>query len=387
METSPRVYMVWDNCSVIKRFVKPSEWLEIAKELGFNYVQASTDNEIDPLFSSEDYMDEWFSEAKKAQEKTGVKIINFYTGYQTYRTVGFGHFYPPMAEYLRDNWAKKLMLRAADLGSAGIGFSFFAVPDSAIQNPDKFYELEARMIEIMRDLGEYAVDLGIDLSMEQMYVPYQPPFTIAQAEDYLKRCYTPGKRLSYITLDTGHMIGQSRFLKPTVEKIERSFQEPYPAIWLGADAAYELWAFYKEKGDFKKGAAEIEKVISDYPYLFTEEQDADEFEWFKRLAKYSPIVHMQQTDGITAGHASFTAEKNKNGIITGKNLFSAINDCYSNTNDIIPRTENIYLSFELFYSNMATKTEIFSKLKESLKYWRQFVPYDGISLNDIMLNL
>ena len=387
MTTSPRIYMVWDNCSVIKRFVKPSEWLRLAKDLGFSYVQASTDNEIDPLFSSEDYMDEWFREAKKAQEKSGVKIVNFYTGYQTYRTVGFGHFYRPMADHLKDNWAKRLMRRAKDLGSAGIGFSFFAVPDKLLQNPYEFYELEERMIEIMRDLGEYAVELGIDLSMEQMYVPYQPPFTIAQAEDYLKRCYTPYKCLSYITLDTGHMIGQAKFLKPDREEIEQSFKKTLPDVWLGADSAYELWAFYKEKGDFKKGAAEIEKEINNYPYLFAETRDTDEFEWFRSLAKYSPIVHMQQTDGKTAGHASFTAKKNESGIITGKNLFSAIADCYSNENDIIPRTENIYLSFELFYSNMATKREIFSQLKESLDYWRQFVPYDGITLNEVLLNL
>ena len=46
----PRIYLVLDNCFAIKRWIKPSEWMQIAQDLGFGYVQASTDNEIDPLF-------------------------------------------------------------------------------------------------------------------------------------------------------------------------------------------------------------------------------------------------------------------------------------------------------------------------------------------------
>lgn len=44
----------------------------------FSYVQASTDNnEMDPLFSTEGYMDEWFREVEKAQRETGVTVANF----------------------------------------------------------------------------------------------------------------------------------------------------------------------------------------------------------------------------------------------------------------------------------------------------------------------
>ena len=87
----PRIYLVLDNCFAIKRWIKPSEWMQISQDLGFQYVQASTDNEIDPLFCTDAYMDDWFDEIKKLQDKTGVKVVNFYTGYQTYRTVGLAH--------------------------------------------------------------------------------------------------------------------------------------------------------------------------------------------------------------------------------------------------------------------------------------------------------
>ena len=66
MKQSPELYLVLDNCFAIKRWVRPAEWMRVAKEIGFSYVQASTDNEMDPLFSTEGYMDEWFREVEKA---------------------------------------------------------------------------------------------------------------------------------------------------------------------------------------------------------------------------------------------------------------------------------------------------------------------------------
>ena len=83
--------LVLDNCFALKRWIRPIEWLKLTKDLGFNYVQASTDNEIDPLFSPNGYIDDWFDEVKQGEQSIGIKVINFYTGYQTYRTVGLAH--------------------------------------------------------------------------------------------------------------------------------------------------------------------------------------------------------------------------------------------------------------------------------------------------------
>lgn len=380
---SPRVYLVLDNCFALKRWVKPFDWMELCSELGFRYVQASTDNEIDPLFSTSDYMDEWFDEAVRAQQKTGIKIANFYTGYQTYRTVGLAHFNREMVSHIRENWINELIKRASKLGVAGMGFSWFALAEEIMQSPKKYAETEARLIDELAKIAETARDYGdFQVSFEQMYVPYQPPFTIAQAEAYLKKIYQRGNPL-YVTLDTGHMIGQIKYVKPDVATIEKSITEKQ-CIWLGADEAESLWEYYCENGDAKSGAAKIAACIEKYPYMFTEIRDADEYAWIRRMAKYSPIFHMQQTNGEVAGHRPFTPKNNEWGIISGEKLFDAIKQSYDETDNIQPPVEDIYLSFELFFSNMDTKRSILDALKKTLEYWRRFVPEDGITLDEII---
>src|SRR5665647_292452 len=107
----PKIFLVLDNCFAIKRWIKPLEWMELIKEIGFKYAQANTDNEIDPLFSPIDYMDEWFSDVRRCEKSTGVKVVNFYTGYQTYRTVGLAHHDVRVRRQLMDKWLKPLIWR------------------------------------------------------------------------------------------------------------------------------------------------------------------------------------------------------------------------------------------------------------------------------------
>lgn len=136
----PRIYLVLDNCFAIKRWVKPAEWMSLIKEIGFNYAQASTDNEIDPLFNPANYMDDWFAEVQRCADATGVKVVNFYTGYQTYRTVGLAHHDARVRQRLMQDWLKPMIRRLAAMGAVGIGFSLFAIPDEALQDPDKYQE-------------------------------------------------------------------------------------------------------------------------------------------------------------------------------------------------------------------------------------------------------
>jgi hypothetical protein len=357
--------------------------MEITRDLGFRYAQASTDNEIDPLFSTPDYMDEWFAEVKKCQDRIGVKVANFYTGYQTYRTVGFAHYNDGMVRHLRDDWVKSMLRRISLLGAKGLGFSMFAVPEEIMQSPDRYADMEKRLIGVLRELGDYAHENGgSQVSFEQMYVPYQPPFTIRQTVRYLEGCFAPEKHPVYVTIDTGHMIGQAKFLKPSRERVRKSFESGGPDLWLGGDKQYEDWNTYKRSGDYDRGADEILKGRELYPHLFAEPDDSNVYAWFERLGKYSPIVHMQQTDGIKASHASFTSGNNREGIITGEKLLNAIKKSYDSQGEILPPVGDIYLSFELFFSNMDTKYKIFEHLGDTLKYWRQFVPEDGITLDE-----
>ena len=382
----PRIYLTLDNCFAIKRWVKPQEWLELIQEIGFEYVQASTDNEIDPLFSTPEYMDDWFEEVAKYSKKTGVKLSGFYTGYQTYRTVGLAHHDRRIVEHLKHNWINNLSKRCgAHPDADGFGFSFFAIPETVMQDPAKHKEVMDGIFADLYDIADYAYENGrVKVSVEQMYVPYQPPFTMEDSAYFLKRVYQHKQRPIYLTLDTGHMVGQHKFFRPSKKEILKSFSEDSPNLWFGGDSVLELWKQYKKANDFEKGCQAIEAEMDKYPYMFATPEDCDPYIWFERLAKYSPIVHMQQTCGKKSAHAPFTPETNKNGIITGEKLLAAIKKSYDDPEEIQPPVEDIYLAFEIFASNTDKKPDIIKGLKQTLEYWRQFIPKDGMRLDELI---
>lgn len=381
----PRIYLVLDNCFAIKRWIRPLEWMELAREIGFRYVQASTDNEIDPLFSTPEYMDDWFSEVERGTKKTGVKLANFYTGYQTYRTAGLAHHDRRIVDKLKKEWIYQLIERVEACGADGLGFSFFAIPDEAMQDPEKHRRLTDRLYDDLYDIADFAHEHGrVKVSVEQMYVPYQPPFTISGSGEFLKRAYRHAAHPLYITIDTGHAIGQYRFLRPSAEALEKSFGFSEPGVWLGSDSVYEIWHDHKARSDTSAGTAAVLAEMDKYPYLFADKRDTDPYKWLSALAKYSPIIHMQQTDGTKSSHAPFTPENNKQGIISGERLLKAIIESYEDGEEIQPPVSDIYLSFEIFAANTDTNRDIIKSLKQTLSYWRAFIPEDGMTLDHLV---
>ena len=392
----PRIYLVLDNCFAIKRWIKPSEWMKIIKDIGFTYVQASTDNEFDPIFFPEDYCLDWMEEVKKEEKATGLKVINFYSGYQTYRTAGLGHYDYRVREMLIEKWFKPLIRRAADLDAKGIGFHVFALTDDVLQDNDKYLETSEIITDYLAEISKYAYENNkIQISFEQMYAPHQPPWTIEGTFEYLEKIYNKYKTPGYVTIDVGHMVGQKKFLKPSKKIIKDSLTD-FSArngnmkIWLGADSAYALWDKLKNsiKGEEKieSAACQISEEMDKYPYFFSDKDDADIYKWIEELAVYSPIIHMQQTNGITSSHAPFTAENNKTGVVKGRQLIESIVKSFEKQKEknMPSFVEDIYLSFELFASNTDTKREIIYRLRETLEYWRQFVPEDGLPLEKIL---
>jgi len=362
--------------------------MEIAKNLGFNYVQASTDNEIDPLFSTTEYMDDWFTEVERCSRNTGVKLVNFYTGYQTYRTVGLAHHDRRMVEQIKKNWIFNLVKRIGDLGADGLGFCFWAIPDNVMQDPLLHKQTLDRIYDDLYDIAEFAYNNNeVKVSLEQMYVPYQPPFTIEDSKEYLRRVYSQDNKPIYITLDTGHMVGQHRFLRPDADAIERSFKLAEPDVWLGGDSVYKIWQEFKDSGNTTKGCEAVLAEMEKYPYMFTTSDDCDVYLWFEKLAKYSPIVHMQQTDGAKSAHSPFTPEFNSTGIINGEKLLTSMLKSYEDNEELQPPVKDIYLSFEIFAANVDKNRDIFKGLKQTLEYWREFVPEDGMELDQIVKNL
>ena len=380
----PRIHLVLDNCFAIKRWVQPDHWMELAKEIGFNLVQASTDNEIDPLFSTPSYMESWLGQVESASKKTGVKLVNFYTGYQTYRTAGLAHPDRRIVEHLKNNWICKMVEFVGRCGADGIGFCYYAIPDKVMQDPKLHKQTMDAIYEDLYDIARHSHEHGVKVSVEQMYVPYQPPFTIHDSKTHLQRVYENCGKPIYLTLDTGHMVGQHRFRKPDEQQIEKSFALAEPDVWLGGDSVYEIWQKHKAAGSASAGVRAVMDEMEKYPYMFAKLEDSDLYTWVRQLAKYSPIIHMQQTDGTKSAHAPFTPELNKNGIVTGEELLTAIMSSYESSEELQPPVEDIYLSFEIFAANVDNKRDIIKYLKQTLEYWRSFVPEDGLPLDKLV---
>ncbi|MDT2660745.1 TIM barrel protein [Enterococcus hulanensis] len=386
----PKIFLVLDNCFALKRWVDPEEWIKVTKEIGFDYVEASFDNEIDFLYSPDSYIDKWFRELEKYEQKYDVKVVNFHTGYQTYRTVGLAHNDEDYVSNLVDVWFKKAIDQLSKREN-GLGFAFHAIPLNSLKNKEKYNQLELQVKNELDKICSYASSRGNSkISIEAMYAPHQPPWTIEMAKNYLNY----NKDL-YITIDVGHMIGQKKFKFPSMDIVKASIknrnQLKYPDFVLFSDKAQKMWKAFRKQDFVNK--SEIEKFydeISAYDYLYSKsDKDADPYAWLEELGCYSPIIHLQQTDGITAHHAPFTEKTNKNGIVEPKELLKAIKKSYEKKQENLTfgeekKVENIYLSFEIFSSNTDTEEEIIDRLKETCEYWRQIIPEDGIDLDKLV---
>ena len=71
-------------------------------------------------------------------------------------------------------------------------------------------------------------------------------------------------------------------------------------------------------------ASVIEAEMDAQSYMFAPYKDGDPYEWLRKLGAYSPIVHLQQTNGTSSGHQPFTKECNEKGIIKGEKVISAL---------------------------------------------------------------
>ena len=391
----PEICLAIDNCFASKRFTEPEEWLEICKSLDIGYVEASADTECDPLYMGRDYLRRWADKVKSASEKTGVSICNFYSGHGTYSTLGLAHTDPHVRERILNEWIKPMIVTAADLG-AGLGFYCHAFADRVLQDPALYKEYQNRLISDLAEAALFSQPAGCKpLGIEQMYSPHQIPWTIKGTKDLLSRVYQESSVPFYTTIDTGHQSGQGNFLKPVKEDIIRSLEDHNKNIktfipWLGPADAYHLFessvSLFPDR--YPVVADLILKMDEKFPHLFAEPDDGSPYTWLEELGCYSPIIHLQQTDGTFSQHLPFTQKYNKNGIIEGKKVLESLKQSYDrNSTPEIPVVNRIYMTIEVFASTGSINYQIHKELEETVRYWRQFIPEDGMDLGEIVTNL
>jgi sugar phosphate isomerase/epimerase len=390
----PKLYLAVDNCFAKKRWTSPAEWFALLQRMGIVYVEASADNECDPLYMTESYMKDWRADVKKVQEQTGVRVANLYSGHGTYTTLGLTHNDKSVRERMLNGWLKPMASYAAELG-AGLGFYCHGFSDSVLQDPVRYAWMERELYEKLAELAVYCRELGMAApGLEQMYSPQQVPWTVQGAENLLKEVrLLSGSSDFYLSLDTGHQSGQRKFLRPSPEAIRetaagvRRGTRPH-GFWLGPQSAYSLFSEMTSRAVSEEASylARIENEMDRYPYLFAQEEDGDTYGWLRRLGCYSPILHLQQTTGTVSAHHPFTEEYNRSGIVFGAPVLQALAEAYRQPDeaDMPPKSSEVYLTLELFAGTAELNSDILWKLEQSVHYWRQFVPEDGIRLSEAL---
>lgn len=332
MSTSdPRIHLSLDTCFAKKRWPMPEDWAPVVRDLGVRYVELSADTEADPMYHGEAYLARWDARVMAACEKHGLAVGSLYSGHGSYTTMGLLHPDPEIVQRMLTLWVQATLKRAAAYG-AEFGFFFHAIAEADLQDPSRYAarlrDLENRLVQV----ATMAAEAGARAGLEQMYSPNQPPWTISGAEQLLAGVLKRAGAPLYLTIDTGHASGQ------------RQFSGAVPA-------------------------------------------DSDPYAWIRALGTVSPIVHLQQTDGLRSAHWPFTAERNAQGIIRPQKLLTALSEAWAERGarpGLPPAVEDIYLTLEMFAGTAQSSDQLLDEISASVAYWREAIPRDGMRLSELV---
>lgn len=385
----PKIYLGIDNCFAIKRWVTPSEWGRVIREMGLRYVEGVADLEIEPLLTPQACHDEWIAQVNELKARDGVEVVMMYSNDSTYDTAGFTHPDPRIGAYYADAWFDEFLRISAAIG-ASVGYYVQGVPEEVLYDKARYDGAMAQSLACMQRVAQLAKHRGVGtLALEQMYTPHQPPFTIDAMRALMQTMYRTAETPLYLTEDVGHH--SPNYQKPTDETLRAAFarclEDGYIPIWLGSLRAQALFRADVCRGTLQaQTVAEILRDAEENGHLFSTARDADCYEWLRELGAWSPVIHLQQTDGKHSSHEPFSPQSNESGIIHPVRLLRALADCYAKPADptLPPRCAEIYLIQELYLSTKDIGYQGLYKLGWSTDYLRRFIPKDGMTLSALL---
>jgi sugar phosphate isomerase/epimerase len=198
-------------------------------------------------------------------------------------------------------WFKKLFLIGSRFGCKTGGSHFGILTFDSFDNNYGYLVDEA--VGNWQDLSFYAKELGYDsLIFEPMSVPREMGNTVAESEKLMEMVNAKCGIPLKVCLDIGHA--------------------PHP-------------------------------------------DERDPYPWIERLGHVSPIIHIQQTVLNKSNHSPFTEEYNKDGIIDGGKVMSALEKS---------GCEETILVFEIGHrEHWDTDFRVIPDLAQSVSYWRKWV--------------
>lgn len=384
MKQYPKIYLAVDNCFAVKRWTTPAQWAKVIADLGLRYVEGSADTELDPLYMGQAYLRDWPDAVRQAQRDYDVRVVNLYSGHGSYATLGLAHTDARVRRNLIDHWFKPLIDTAAQL-DAGFGFFAHGFSEEVLQDPDAYGRYYGILLDALTELGVYARQAGCkSLALEQMYSPFQVPWTIDGTAALIGQVSRRSGGDFYFTEDVGHH--HQKFLMPGAAQIRDAFMRGDRSLWLGCEQTHALFDAALASGSLSETDCDaIMQSMAANARFFADRHDGDCYQWLRRLGCYSPIVHLQQTDGLRSSHLPFTPEHNRGGIVRADAVLQALCESYDGAAiDAGPQPcKEIYLTLEIFSGTAQTARSILQNMEASVRYWRDFIPVDGLPLDQL----
>jgi D-erythrulose 1-phosphate 3-epimerase len=247
-----------------KRWPEPEVWGQhVGERWGLTQVQFCYDL-LDPRMSLE-ARSRMAAEVKQAARQHHFSVHNCFIGGGAY---AYNLLLHPFSEFRQDarRWCELATDTAVQLGALGSGGPIAAASVRDASDPAKREVLLQYLVEGLQQYARYAAAQG------QQFILWEP---------------SPIGREMLISIDEGHAL---------YARLNQGSPIPiHYCLDVGHQCGYEM-----------RGA------------------DLDTYKWLEELGRYSPVLHLQQTDGLWDRHWAFTEEHNREGIIRMDKVLAAL---------------------------------------------------------------
>jgi sugar phosphate isomerase/epimerase len=313
-----------------RRWEEPDNWMRLTKECGYG-VHSFCYDVLDPFFSGDaSFLTDEAEKTKAAAARYGVTLCDLYTGVATHRFHGLSHSDPRARKRMRE-WISGALSLASAMGVTQIGGHMDAFSVEVLASPERTEEAMQRIIATYRDICVEAKRKGHRaFYSEQMYIPSEVPWTLAQMERMLIEGNrdNPNGCAFRVAIDVGHQAGNHYGLA-------------------GDDLSYEVW--------------------------------------LKRFGATSELIHVQQTTQDASHHWPFTPEFNAKGVVDIEKVIAALVESHRTYDQmpwakVLPPVERHYLVGEFIPGSTKTEERVLKELTDTAKYLRQWIPEGGLML-------
>jgi D-erythrulose 1-phosphate 3-epimerase len=296
----PELRLGVNTCFAVKNWPRPADWLEVVASWGIERVQFSMDM-LDPFMPG----------AREAAEEIGtlaagrgIRIDSTFTGAAAYHSNLLSH---PDARYRAHalEWYRGVIQLTAAMGARATGGHMGALSVAEGRSPAVCQARTDGLIESIAALGDEARRCGIEcLLWELMPSPFEPPHTPAEALELLDRANERSPVPVRLCYDLGHTCA--------------------PGVLSAADP----------------------EVV---------------YTWLAQLLHVTPMVHLQQTDGLGDRHWPFCGDFERQGIIVPERVRALLAASPLDAVDLV---------LEILHPPEATPEQILDDWARSIQHWQ-----------------